>query len=821
MTYLRLYLPFLIFLCVLPYLPAAAQVNPQTVNVDAYTDAQIKELMQNGQAQGLSDDQIIQQMQSRGVPATQLQRLQTRMSDIKRKESGTSDGNGIDTTKQANSQKSTTKVSSVSDSKNRVESSGPTIFGADLFRNNKSTTFESSANLPTPINYILGSGDRINIDIYGNSVNSWKLPVTPEGNISIPSVGVLKVAGKTIEQATIDIKNLLSKYYAIGRGTTANVTLGDTRSIKVIIQGQVVTPGTYTMSSLSTVMNALFQAGGPNNIGSFRNIQVIRNSRVIQRMDIYDFLVKDTQKQNITLRDQDIIRVPTYDIRVELNGEVKLPALFEMLPGETLQDLIKFSGGFTDEAYTARIKVDQVSDQQRKLIDVVEDDYKTYTPLRGDKYTVERILNRYENRVTIRGAVFRPNDYQLQKGLTLSQLIKIAGGLKEDAFTIRGSIIRLNPDNTTSQISFNIDDITKPGGDIVLQREDVIAISSIFDLRDERKVKIIGEVRSPGEFTYMDSIKIADLIILAGGLSEGASVKRIEVSRRVFDSDPRQQDSRIAQVYIVDIDGTLKQGDVNFVLKPFDIVSIYSSPGYEKQKIVKVEGEVMYPGEYTIKKKNEKLSDLIVRAGGLTGSADIEASSLKRDNDAVLSSDKAKIDIAAVNKERADRLARLNQTFKDSTSKNDLTQLRNNFVGINLKKILQKPGINEDLILENGDVLRIPKQQQTVKVNGEVLYPSAVVYKSGKSFRGYVLNAGGFAPTSLRKGAWVVYPNGTVKGTKRFLFLSFHPSVKPGSEIYVPKRPERKDNLQQILTLTTSIASLGAIIFGVLSLNNR
>ncbi len=825
MTYIKAYLSILI-VCFLT-LSASAQTFSPNTNVDAYSDAEIKQALQQAQSQGLTDAQIIQRAQSAGMSSAQAQRLQYRISEIRQKDgSNTSMNLGIDTTRQAGRQynskdnNDTTQVRK-QNQVNIFESLIPKIFGADLFRNSKANTFEPSLKIATPVNYILGPDDKLIINVYGNSLANWNLSVSPEGNINIPGAGILKVSGKTIEQATTDITNrLIANNYAIGRGTNVKVTLGDIRSIKVNITGQVVRPGTYTISSLSTVMNALFQAGGPSDVGSFRNIEVIRNSRVIQRMDIYDFLVKDSQKGNITLRDQDIIRVPTYRMRVELKGEAKIPALFEVLPGETLQDVLNFSGGFTDQAYTARIKVDQVDGQQRRITDVFEDEYKTYTPLRGDKYIVERILNRYENRVTIKGAVFRPGDFELQNGLTITQLLKSAGGVREDAFTSRASLVRLNPDNTVSQISFNLDDIKKPGQDIVLQREDVITISSIFDLRGQYKVTIQGEVRKAGDFAYADSMKVADLIVRAGGFTEGASNKRIEVARRVFDSDPRQKDTKVADVFKIDIND-LKTSD-SFTLKPYDIVSIYSLPGYEMPKMVRIEGEVMYPGPYSIQKKNEKISDLIRRAGGLTASADVDGSSLKRNYDAIISSDKTKIDTAAINRERMDRLKRLKQTYKDSTSTyTDSAQLRNNFVGINLRKVLQKPGINEDLILENGDVLRVPKQQQTVKVNGEVLFPSAVVYKNNKTFRGYVLNAGGFSPSGLKSGSYVVYANGTVKGTRKFLFFNFHPTVKPGSEIFVPKKPIKKDNFAQIIALTTSVVSLGAIIMGVLSLNNR
>jgi protein involved in polysaccharide export with SLBB domain len=815
-----------IFLCLLVIKPVSAQTIPQnasSINVDDLTDQQITQLILQAQKAGLTDDQILQQAQSKGMSGAQVQKLQARIKNIRSKNSN----NGLKKTSADTSINNKRKVNN-RDSLNTDTSNKPDlfidlkpkIFGADLFRTSKSNTFEPNLKLATPLNYIVGPEDQLNINVYGNSVVDWSLDVTPDGNINIPGVGVLHVAGKTIEETTDAIKGRLSgNNYAIGRGTNVKVSLGNIRSIKVIVQGQVVKPGTYTLSSLATVFNALYSAGGPNDVGSFRKIEIIRNNRIVRHLDLYDFLVKGSQKDNISLQDQDVIRVPTYQIRVELKGEVKIPALFETLPGETLNDLLGFAGGFTDQAYTARIKVDQVSDQQRKITDVFENDYKNYTPLRGDKYTVAKILDRYENRVIIKGAVFRPGEFELQKGLTVSKLINNAGGLKEDAFAGRGSIIRLNPDNTTQQLSFNVADVlNKPSADILLQREDSVTISSVFDLRSKYIVNIKGEVRKPGEFAYADSMKVTDLIIKAGGFSEGASAKRIEVSRRVFNSDPHVRNSVVAQVFSVDVNSALNN-EVSFTLKPFDIVSVYSLPGYETQKTVKVEGEVIYPGYYTIQKKNEKISDIITRAGGLTESADVDGSSLKRDNTAVLGVDKTKIDTVELKKEQTDRLKRLQRTFKDSTN-NDTTQYRNNYVGIDLKKILQKPGTGEDLILENGDVLRVPKQQQIVRVNGEVLYPSAVVYSSGKSFKGYVLNAGGFSPRALKRGAYVVYPNGTVKGTTKFLFFNVHPSVKPGSEIYVPKKPITNNNTAQlILGFTTGLASLGAIILGILSLH--
>jgi protein involved in polysaccharide export with SLBB domain len=808
--------------------PASAQNTPQnlsSVNVDNLTDRQVTQIIEQGQKAGLTDNQLLQQAADRGMPAAQVQKLQARVKAIRdknrqnKKAAADTSANALNK-RRINPRDSLTADTTLNKQDFFIDLT-PKIFGADLFRNSNSNTFEPNLRLATPLNYIVGPDDQLNINVYGNSVVDWSLVVTPEGNINIPGVGVLNVAGKTISDATSAIKNrLAANNYAIGRGTNVKVVLGNIRSIKVIVQGQAVKPGTYTLPSVATAFNALYSAGGPNDVGSFRQIEIIRNNRIVRHLDLYDFLVKGSQKDNISLQDQDVIRIPTYQIRTELKGEVKIPAMFETLPGETLQDVLNFSGGFTDEAYTARIKVDQVSDQQRKITDVFENDYKNYIPLRGDKFTVDKILNRYENRVQIQGAVFRPGVFELQKGLTISKLIKNAGGLKEDAFAGRGSITRLNPDNTIQQLAFNVKDVlNKPGSDLLLQREDSVTISSVFDLRDPYKITIKGEVRSPGDFAFADSMKIADLIIKAGGFTEGASFKRIEVSRRVFDSDPRQLNSKIAQVFVADIDEGLKDQNTNFTLRPYDIVSVYSLPGYEVQKIVKVEGEVVYPGFYTIQKKNEKISDIVARAGGLTQSADVEGSSLKRDNAAVLGIDKNKIDAAEINRERMRNLQRLQNDFGTSV-KQDTGQLRNNYVGIDLKKILEKPGGNEDLILENEDVLRVPKQQQTVRVNGEVLYPSAIVYSSGKSFKGYVLNAGGFSPQALKRGAYIVYPNGTVKGTTKFLFFNNHPKVKPGSEIYVPKRPPPRGNTtQEILGFTAGLASLGAIILGILSLH--
>jgi len=819
MRYFKFILFSVIFItyCLCPRFVSAQNIS--STNVSSLSDSQIQQIVQQGHAAGLSDSQIVQQAIQRGLPADQAQILQNRISNVSNSGSNTS---GIDSTQ---SRTLNYKASGADQPKQYTNSAdtAPKIFGADLFRNSN-LTFEPNLNLATPVNYIIGPNDQLNVSVYGNSLVNWKLTVSPEGNINIPGIGLLNVAGKSIEQVSTSIKSkLAANNYAVGHGTTVQVSLGNIRSIKVILVGEVQKPGTYTLPSLATVFNALYAAGGPNNNGSFRQIEVIRDNRIIKRLDVYDFLLKGEQKDNIGLQDQDIIRIPTYRVRVQMTGQVKNPALFEVLPGETLKDVIGFSGGFTDQAYTSLIKVSQISDQQRRITDVTESDYKNYIPLRGDIYTVQGILNRYENRVTIQGAVFRPGEYELEKGLTLLRLIQKAAGIKEDAFTGIGTITRLNPDNTTGIISFNLKDIiNKSTPDISLQREDVVSISSIFDLRDKYTVTIQGAVRSGGDFAYADSMTVEDLIIKAGGFAQGGSAKRIEVARRVNDSDPSSKNSPISKVFTIDIDPELKLSNATFTLKPFDIVSVYILPGYETQRTVRVEGEVISPGYYVIKNKDEKISDIIARAGGLSASAYADGGTLKRNNTAILGVDKNKTDTAEIAKERIDRLARLQNGYKDSTNSTTaaVSTQRNDFVGIDLKKILENPGSNIDLLVEDGDEIRIPKQQQIVRVNGEVLYPSAVVFQNGKSFLDYVSNAGGFSPEALKRGAYVVYANGTVKGTRKFLFWNTHPVVKPGSEIYVPKKPAPKGNATaQVIGYVTALASLAAIVFGIVSLN--
>jgi protein involved in polysaccharide export with SLBB domain len=796
-------------------------VTTVPTKADDVSDAQLRDMVQKAKASGMSDEQIRQAAIAKGMPESEVNKLQNRINLIRTaKDVNTAD----DQTKRKINGDEVSEDDAKKDKASgglATRPSGPVVFGSELF-NNSNLTFEPNLRIATPQNYVVGPDDQIVIDVYGNSLANWKLNVSPDGKIQIPTIGVVNIGGKTIEQATGLIKSKLkAANYAIDRGTNVAVSLGNIRSIKVIMVGEIVKPGTITLSSLSTVFNALYLSGGPNKNGSLREIEVIRGNMVIRKLDVYDFKLKGSKKDDIRLEDGDIVRVPTYKVHVTLTGQVKTPAIFEVLPGETLKDVIGFAGGFTESAYTANIKVVQLTDQEKKVIDVKSADYGNYIPLRGDTYTVDRILDTYQNRVSIYGAVTRPGIFELEKGLRLSQLIAKAAGLKQDAFASRGIITRTKNDNTTEYVSFDVRGIVKRTvPDILLKKEDVVTIPSNLDLRDEYTVSINGEVRNGGQFPYADNMSVEDLVVQAGGFTQSASPNRIEVARRINDADPNQKDSPTANISVIDVDPNFKVNKKPFILQPFDVVSIYSSPGYEKQRTVKIEGEVLYPGNYTIRSKNEKISDLVKRAGGITIFADVESGTLNRTNMLGINAEKEKIDSATLRQEKIARSQHIKRTLKDSTSNVD--EIFNSFVGIDLKKILSDPGSRVDLILEEGDILRIPKEQQLVRVNGEVLFPNAVVYNRSKSLSDFVDNAGGFSPDALKSRAYVVYANGSVKATHSFLFIRSYPKIKAGSEIIIPKKPVNKGlSIGEIASFTGALASAAAVLIGVISITRR
>ena len=787
-----------------------AQSDYSKVNVSTLSDAQVKQVMQRGDEMGYTDAQLIQAMKAQGLTDTQGTELLARMQKI-RNDSGNTTGVLNDT--------ATTRSVTGPLTPNTAEPPKSRIFGADLF-NNGSITFEPNMNMATPKGYIIGPGDELLLDLTGDNEANYKLRVSPEGFISMEYVGRVSVGGLTIDQATSKIRSAMGRTYPALRSGRSQIALnlGNIRSIKVIINGEVNKPGTYTLPSLATVFNALYASGGPNERGSFRQIQVIRNNLVVSTIDIYDFLVKGFQTGNIRLQDQDVIHVPVFTTRVDVVGEVKRPAIFEVLAHETFSDVLKFAGGFSDAAYSARIKVVQTTPTERKILTVPAAEFNSYYPKNGDLITVEPILDRYENKVEISGAVFRPGVFELTQGLTLSQLIKQAEGLREDAFRSRGYIIRLNPDNTTSVVPFDLAEVLRnPSADIKMQREDLVQVSSIFDLREEYKVSIGGEVRNPGTFSYADNMTVKDLVQMAGGFKEGATNKRVEVSRRIRGTDLTQKSAPTAEVFTINIDSTLSLAGNEFLLKPFDIVSVRSEEGFTLQQQIRIEGEVLYPGIYTVNYKNERISDIIKRAGGLTAFAFPEGASLKRPG---ADASKSKNLVNAKEEDELNRLnlRRLAQAGAKDSSRIIVEQIeKSDLVGIDLERILKSPQSRQDLIVEDGDIIRIPRLLQTVKVSGEVLKPNSVVYVPGKTFDYYINAAGGFTERALKRRAFVTYANGSVKGTKMSLFARNHPPVKPGSEIAVPQRAEReKMSTQAWVGIGTAVATLAALVISII-----
>lgn len=797
--------------------------NYANVKVDELSDAQILQMIKKAESIGYSEAQLEQMAAAQGMKADEIQKLRIRVEKVKKQGTASAvqtDAKAVSTGREMSE---TTDGGEISNEKKETDDEiAPKIFGAELFRNG-TITFEPNLRIATPKSYVIGPDDRLLIDLNGDNEASYDLPVSPDGIISLQYVGRISVAGLTIEQATSKIRSALSTTYPSLRSgrTSVAVNLGNIRSIKIIMTGQVVKPGTYTLSSLSTVYNALYASGGPAQNGSFRNIQLIRNNRVIATIDVYDFLLKGIQQGNIRLQDQDVINVPVFEKRVEITGEVKRSALFEVVKNESLKDVINFAGGFTTQAYTAKIKAFQNTDRDRKISDISASEFTTYQPRNGDKFVVEAILDRFANRVEIIGSVFRPGVYELESGLTLRGLINKSDGLTEDAFLNRGYINRLNADNTQALISFDVAKIiagTQP--DIALQREDKVTISSLFDLRDEYKVTIQGEVRAPSTFEYADSMTLESVIQLAGGFKEGATPNRIEISRRVRNSDATVRSARTAELFIVNVDQNLRIVGEPFMIRPFDIISVRNSEGYTVQKQVKLEGEVLYPGTYTIIRKDERISELIRRAGGLTSSAYPDGASLKRPGaQKVNPTDKNAINNIDEENKKFLNLKRAQEDGANEKLAADVEErlIQSDLVGINLVKILKDTLSKFDLIVEDGDVIRVPRTLQTVKVTGEVLNPNSIVYLPGKSMRQYINGAGGYTSSARRSGVYVKYANGSAAAVSRFLLFSNNPKIKPGAEILIPKRAEReKISAQAWIGIGTGLASLGAIIVSLL-----
>jgi len=686
------------------------------------------------------------------------------------------------------------------------------IFGLEIF-NSGVISFAPNYRIATPVNYILGPDDEINITIFGYQEAKYNLTVSPEGDINIPYVGVVYVAGLTIEQASAKIRSKLASagYSNIRTGLTkVNVVVGRIRSIKVTVLGEARVPGSFTLPSLATAFNALYLCGGPNEIGSMRKIEIIRGGKIISHLDVYDFLVKGDRTGDVNLRDQDVIRIPTYDVRVSIEGQVKRTGLFEMMPGETFQDLLNFAGGFSDTAYTASVTAYKATDVEKRIIDIDKSQFSTYKPGRAESYVVKKLIERFTNRVSVAGAVYMPGDYELTPGMTLKDLLVKAQGLKENAYSDRGLILRQGSKLMPQYLSFNpLQVMQSTSGSTPLIRNDSVIVSSVSELRDSQFVSVTGEVRRNGNFRYAENMTLKDLVLVAGGFTDAAIPQRIEVGRRIKKDTFSVGDIQIAEVLDVNSGNDLetKAGDIK--LQPYDAVIVRRNPGFQQQVNVRVEGEVVFPGPYVLQNKNERVSDVIKRAGGLTLQSYQQGVYISRINKKSI-----------INEVNNQKLTKLQSQFRDTTVtvREEVNRLVDN-IAINLNSILKNPGGKEDVLMEEGDVLTVPKEKMEVRISGEVLFPTRVVFENRMDLKDYISRAGGFTDNSRKARVYVLQPNGNAERTRHFLFFRSYPPVTPGSEIIVPRQREverRRLSTGEVIGISTALTALGGVLIQLL-----
>ena len=783
--------------------------SPLLMAQSSMTDQQVLEYVKQGMSEGKDQRQMATELARRGVTREQAERVKK----LYEQEQGvsTSKMSGTEQNearlREATQEESTTSVLENPQPDSRELAQENQVFGRNIF-NTRNLTFEPSVNLATPPNYRLGPGDEVIIDIWGTSQNTIRQQISPDGTINIEKIGPVSLSGMTVSEANEYLKRVLGKTYSgldAPDGTLEiRLTLGNTRTIQINVMGEVVQPGTYALSSFSTVFHALYRAGGVNEIGSLRNVQVTRNGKTVAKVDVYDFIMKGKTQDDIRLQEGDVIIVPAYEALVQISGNVKRPMKFEMKKNETLATLINYAGGFSADAYTRSLRVVRQNGEEYEINTVKEIDYSAYPMRNGDVVTAEAILNRFTNKLEVRGAVYRPGIYQLNGEInTVRALVNEAKGLMGDAFTNRAVLQREREDLTTEIISVDVRSImagTSP--DIPLQKNDILYIPSIHDLEDRGDVAIFGEVAKPDSYSYSDNMTLEDLIIRAGGLRESASTVRVDVSRRIKDPKSTHSTDSIGQMFTFALkDGFVIDGEQGFTLQPYDQVFVRRSPGYQAQQNVQVTGEVIFGGTYAMTTTEERLSDLVKKAGGATSKAYLRGAKLIR-----VANDEEK-------KRMRDVINLMNRQFGKAMMDSLDIKVDSTFtVGIDLEKAVANPGSEYDLVLREGDVLSVPKLNNTVKVNGAVMMPNTVGYLSDKNANYYLDQAGGYALNAKKSKKFVIYMNGQVariKGRSK-------DKIEPGCEIIVPSKKNKRVNVGEILGYASSFGSL-ATMFATIS----
>ena len=780
-----------------------------TLMAAAMTDQQVIDYIKQQTAAGKSNQQIGKELMAKGVTREQAQRIKEKFESQQNSETSPTT-QSISQAKAERRHNVNNDIASESmidigrevDEGQDGQVSARQIYGHKVF-NSRALTFEPSENIATPQNYRLGPGDEVIIDIWGTSEDHLRQTISPEGSIMISQIGPVYLNGMTINDANKHIKNAFSKKYAgmEDAETDIQVTLGQVRTIQVDILGEVATPGTFRMSPFASVFHALYRAGGINDIGSLRNIQVLRNGKKVAGVDIYEYLFDGKTNGNIRLQEGDVIIVPPYDQLVSIDGNVKRPMYYEIKPDETIKSLLEYSGGFTGDAYEGMVRLARQSGTENELYNIERGEFASYRLQDGDIITVGTILDRSANRVELTGAVYRPGMFAIGKDInTVSDLVKKADGVTDDAYTDRVLLYREGPDLELQIMALDLKDILEGRAkDVTLKRNDVLVISSIHELEERGALSIGGQVARPGSYPFAANTTLEDLIFQAGGLLEGASTARVDISRRIVDPTSTQQTQQISEIYTVSIEnGLALNSGKGFKLMPYDHVEVRKSPGYNAQESVSVRGEVLFDGSYVLQKRNERLTDIIKRAGGILDEAYIKGAYLTRR----LSEDEL------ASRREVLRLAMANSGpgMGDSIALSKINVSPTYNVGINLEKAIQNPGSHYDVVLQPGDALFIPEQQSTVKIAGDVMFPNTVVYEPGKKLSYYIDQAGGYGQRARKNKAFIVYLNGTVAKAKRGT------PIEPGCQIIVPSKPDTSNtDWTKILTLATSFSSVAAL----------
>ena len=774
------------------------------------SDSQVLEYVKDGIRQGKEQKQLASELARKGVTKEQAMRVKQLYEQQNNVNTSQSTGTDINESRLREETKENTSDMLEDHPTTEDLAREDQVFGRNIF-NTRNLTFEPSVNLATPANYRLGPGDEVIIDIWGASQNTIRQQISPEGTINIQKIGPVNLSGMTVSAANDYLKGALNKIYNGLNNTTdptsdIRLTLGNIRTIQINVMGEVVQPGTYALSSFSTVFHALYRAGGVSDIGSLRNVQLVRNGKNIATIDVYEFIMKGNTQDDIRLQEGDVVIVPAYDVLVKISGKVKRPMRFEMKKDENLATLIKYAGGFEADAYTRSLRVVRQNGEEYEVNTVKDMDYSIYTMRNGDVVTAEAILNRFTNKLEIRGAVYRPGIYQLSGKLnTIRELVHEAQGLTGDAFLNRAVLYRQREDLTSEVVQIDIRSImdgTSPN--LALMKNDILYIPSIHDLEDRGNVTVHGEVAHPDSYPYADNMTLEDLIIQAGGLKEAASTVRIDVSRRIKNPRSTADNDTIGQMYTFSLkDGFVIDGQPGFILQPYDEVYVRRSPGYQAQQNVVIDGEILFGGNYAMTNREERLSDLVNKAGGPTNLAYLRGAKLTR------------VASAGEKKRMGDVIRLMSRQLGEAMIDSLGIGVEDTFtVGIDLEKALTNPKGSADLVLREGDVVFIPKNTNTVTINGAVMVPNTVSYMKGKDVDYYLNQAGGYSDNARKSKKFIVYMNGQVTKVKG----SGKKQIEPGCEIIVPSKAKKKGNIANILGYATSFSSLGMMIASIANL---